>query len=48
VLDRAVVVPATPASGPAAQIPGTSAPAAGAAPAVPAVPASGAGQIPTR
>jgi preprotein translocase subunit SecG len=48
VLDRAVVVPATPASGPAAQIPGTSAPAAGVAPAVPAVPASGAGQIPTR
>jgi preprotein translocase subunit SecG len=48
VLDRAVVVPATPASGPAAQIPGTSGPAAGVAPAVPAVPASGAGQIPTR
>src|SRR5690242_16525691 len=48
VLDRAVVVPAAPASGPAAQIPGTSGPASGAAPAVPAVPASGAGQIPTR
>jgi preprotein translocase subunit SecG len=48
VLDRAVVVPAAPASGPAAQIPGTSAPASGAAPAAPAVPASGVGQIPAR
>jgi preprotein translocase subunit SecG len=48
VLDRAAVVPAAPASGPAAQIPGTSPPTSGAAPAVPAVPASGAGQIPTR
>jgi preprotein translocase subunit SecG len=49
VLDRAVVVPATPAaSGPAAQIPGTSGPASAPAAAVPAVPASGAGQIPTR
>jgi preprotein translocase subunit SecG len=52
VLDRTAVVPAAPASGPAAQIPGTSAPASGAAAAVPApvpaVPASGAGQIPTR
>jgi preprotein translocase subunit SecG len=54
VLDRgAAVAPAAPAaSGPAAQIPGTTLPASGAAgvpvPATPAVPASGAGQIPTR
>jgi preprotein translocase subunit SecG len=48
VLDRAAVAPAAPASGPAAQIPGTSPSTSSAAPAVPAAPASGAGQIPTR
>ncbi|RYF36236.1 MAG: preprotein translocase subunit SecG [Comamonadaceae bacterium] len=51
VLDRAAVLPATPASGTAGQIPGTSSPAGGAAvtaPAAPATPASGAAQIPAR
>ena len=47
VLDRAAVPAAPGASGPASQIPGTSAPAAGSAPA-PAAPASGAAQIPTK
>jgi preprotein translocase subunit SecG len=51
VLDRAgapVTAPQPAASGPASQIPGTSAPAAVPAPAAPAVPASGAAQIPTK
>jgi preprotein translocase subunit SecG len=47
VLERAVTVPAPAASGPAGQIPGTTAPAAAPAP-TPAAPASGAAQIPTR
>jgi preprotein translocase subunit SecG len=51
VLDRATVVPAPApgASGPASQIPGSSAgTAAPAAPAAPATPASGAAQIPSK
>jgi preprotein translocase subunit SecG len=48
VLERSAPAPTAPASGPAGQIPGTSAPVAPAVPAVPAVPASGAGQIPTK
>ena len=51
VLDRAAVPAPAPASGPAAQIPGTS-PAPGGsaapAPAAPPAPASGAGQIPSK
>jgi preprotein translocase subunit SecG len=47
VLERsAPMQPVAPASSPAGQIPGTSAPAA--APAAPAAPASGAAQIPTK
>jgi len=47
VLERtAPAAPAAPASGPAGQIPGTSAPVT--APAAPAAPASGAAQIPTK
>ncbi len=46
----AVTTPAAPASGPAAQIPGTTTPAANSVPVpvAPALPASGAGQIPTK